>query len=661
MKTMSRVIKGRLIAHTLIAVIVMAILSLVSIVSTGSEILSGTLSESTKIMSQLINEKLSTQVSNINIVSMDTKLSDMNPSNSNKIVVLERYKNHFGFSTLILTDKEGSVIGYDYSVKDREYFKKAMEGDTFITTPIQRKDKDSVDFVIATPMYRGANTATNDIIGVIIATIPSDYFIDLMYSMKLDEDSTAYIIDSEGSIVMHNDKEKITSNFNAIKESENNRSLKKQAIIEQKMIAGEAGRGLANINKRSQLVSYYPLTVNDWSIAITVPVGVFMDSVYIMLVIGAMITFILVAIGILSAKQVVEDSIDPISKCSEILKELTNGNLDIEIEEVNTKTIESRDLYNSAVELKQTNNKIISDTSKILGAISNKDLTVGSDIGKTSYTGSYRNIYLSMKQLKLAMTEFVEFINESFKNIETGSKQLSEASSEIAEGSTLQSISIRDIIKLSDDINNLLSVNTSTTEKISNDVKELSNMAEKCGESMNKLLCQFNELDSTAKNINQIIADIDDISQQTNLLSLNATIEAARAGDAGHGFAVVANSVGVLANQSRESALKTGDLISETNDAIKIGSEYAKTVQDELHDMIDKLNNIVTEILNLNSASVSQKEEFTDMKKAIDNISGVVQSNSALAEETSATSDTLFEQAKNLSLMVDAFKLPEKL
>ena len=184
-------------------------------------------------------------------------------------------------------------------------------------------------------------------------------------------------------------------------------------------------------------------------------------------------------------------------------------------------------------------------------------------------------------------------------------------------------------------------------------------MAEKCGESMDKLLHQFNELDSTAKNINQIITDIEDISQQTNLLSLNATIEAARAGEAGHGFAVVASSVGVLANQSRESALKTGELINETNSAIDRGSEYAKVVQNELQDMILKLNNIVSEILSLNSASISQQEEFVSMKKAIDDISGVVHNNSALAEETSATSEELFSQAKSLSLLVDTFKLPQ--
>jgi methyl-accepting chemotaxis protein len=656
---MSRVIKGRLIAHTLVAIIVMAILSLVSIVSTGSEILSGTLSKSTKIMSQLIDEKLSTQISNISIVSMDTKLSDMNPSKSNKVVVLDRYKKHFGFSDLILTDKEGEVIGYKYSVKDKEFFTKAMEGHTFITTSLQRKNNGSANFVIAAPMYKGANVETNEIIGVLIATLPLDYFIDLMNSMKLDEDSTAYIIDNEGSVVMHNDEEKILSGFNAIKELENDKSLKKQALLEHKMISGEEGQGVAKINKRSQLVSYYPLTINDWSIAITVPVGVFMNAIYVMFIIGAMITFMLIVVGILSAKQVVEDSIEPITKCSEILKELTKGNLDIEIPSVNTKTVESLELYNSALELQKTNNKIINDTASILGAISNKDLTIGSEIGKTSYTGSYENIYLSMKQLKVSMTEFVKLITESFRSIETGSKQLSDASADIAEGSTLQSVSIRDIIKLSVDINNLLDTNASTTEKISSDVKELSLMAEKCGESMDKLLHQFNELDSTAKNINQIITDIEDISQQTNLLSLNATIEAARAGEAGHGFAVVASSVGVLANQSRESALKTGELINETNSAIDRGSEYAKVVQNELQDMILKLNNIVSEILSLNTASISQQEEFVSMKKAIDDISGVVHNNSALAEETSATSEELFSQAKSLSLLVDTFKLPQ--
>ena len=72
------------------------------------------------------------------------------------------------------------------------------------------------------------------------------------------------------------------------------------------------------------------------------------------------------------------------------------------------------------------------------------------------------------------------------------------------------------------------------------------------------------KLSDASKEIDKIIATINEIASQTNLLALNASIEAARAGEAGRGFAVVANQVNVLADQSAQAAKESSALIESS-------------------------------------------------------------------------------------------------
>ena len=164
-------------------------------------------------------------------------------------------------------------------------------------------------------------------------------------------------------------------------------------------------------------------------------------------------------------------------------------------------------------------------------------------------------------------------------------------------------------------------------------------------------------INDTSKQIANIIAEIEDIASQTNLLSLNASIEAARAGEAGRGFAVVADQIGKLASDSANSAVNTKKLIENSISEIENGNEITLKATTAIESVIDGIKMLASSTKEISELSVSQAEAMKQLEQGVEQISEVIQSNSAAAEETSATSEELSAQSDNLEQLVRQFQL----
>lgn len=373
---------------------------------------------------------------------------------------------------------------------------------------------------------------------------------------------------------------------------------------------------------------------------------------------------VLVVLGVISLiislmfAKIITDSIkDPVSELELIAENLAVGKLDVEVI-----TYEARDEMGSlAANMKKSLtilSGMIQDVSYLTAEIAKGNFAVKTKNEKL-YVGEFRPLLLSLRDMNANLSETMGQINEGSDQVTLGSTQMAESAQNLAEGATDQAGAVEELNATIEDVANMAKMTADDTQKAAEEVNDSVKRADSSREKMKELTQAMERIDATSKEIGNIIAEIEDIASQTNLLSLNASIEAARAGEAGRGFAVVADQIGKLASDSAKSASNTRDLIMKTLDEIKIGSDITDEAYKSFEEIIEDIEQFSKIAADTSEKSNEQFSSLQQIKEGIEQISSVVQNNSATAEETSATSEELAAQAENLKALVSQFRLKE--
>ncbi len=304
-------------------------------------------------------------------------------------------------------------------------------------------------------------------------------------------------------------------------------------------------------------------------------------------------------------------------------------------------------------------NNILSDMRYLFGQMADGNFELRTAC-EDAYVGEFGNLLQAIRQMNRRLDMTLKEVKGSADTVSIGANHVADASQALAEGATDQAASVQEMTATINEITTALEKTVQEVNASYENAKNCEKEAENSRVEMATMMDAMNRISETSQKIGNIIAEIEDIASQTNLLSLNAAIEAARAGDAGRGFAVVAEQIRTLAEQSAKSAVNTRKLIEGSIREVEIGNQAALRTSEVLSGVVESIHMIAETSKMLNEITERQASAMEQAEVGIGKISEIVQANSATAQESAATSEELAAQATSMEDLIRSFRLRDE-
>lgn len=268
---------------------------------------------------------------------------------------------------------------------------------------------------------------------------------------------------------------------------------------------------------------------------------------------------------------------------------------------------------------------------------------------KENGSGALAKLHSDYNAAVASLERVLTKIVEGCHTIKLGTDEIASASTDLALRTEQQATSLAETSRTLSEFTTSVKTTAENARQTSARLSVARSTADSVGDTANRAVAAMRSIETSSREMAEIVGVIDGIAFQTNLLALNAGVEAARAGDAGKGFAVVATEVRALAQRSADAAKSIRDLIGKSTEEVSGGVALVESSGEALRQIVTEVSAVSGLVDEIAEAAGQQASNIADISNMVGSMDSFTQQNAAMVEESSAGTRNL--AAETLSLV----------
>lgn len=575
------------------------------------------------------------------------------------------------YDTVVLFGRDGIVFadgvqGRDVGINatDREYYKKALQGSCNLGDVVRSKATGNLVCMAACPIFSGQN---KKIIGVVSCMINVNHLMDMVNKVKIGQTGYSLLVNKEGVILAHPVKENILKfNYKQVKGMEQ---------MAEKVARQDMGVVEYQFEGVAKVAGFSNIKVTGWTALTTISRAELLKpatfTATLITVIGVLSLLVATAFFYFFSRSLTR----PLEKVVSAAEQIAEGDLSVQISDENRQD-EIGMLARSFMKMTQS----LQEKAELFQQIAAGNLTVAVK------TPADRDVMgKACAAMVAALRTEMQAIREGVNVIASSASQISASTTELASAASQTASAVSETTSTVEEVKQTAHLSTQKAKYVFDSARKASDVSQQgrkaidlAVEGMNFIRTQTDsisesimKLSERSQAIGEIIASVNDIADQSNLLAVNAAIEAAKAGDQGKGFAVVAQEVRNLAEQSKQATAQVRTLLNEIQravgeavmsteqemKAVEAGMRQTSEAGDSFRRLADTIEESAQAATQITASSQQQLVGMDQVVLAITNIHQASSQNVAGAKQVENAAQNLHDLGQELKQLIDRYRL----
>ncbi|WP_031388745.1 methyl-accepting chemotaxis protein [Desulfonatronum thiodismutans] len=584
-----------------------------------------------------------------------------------------RRLNYLGMGIISPNGQARYPDGTTADLANREYFSRAMSGQTSFSNVIISRVTNQPVLILATPILNDRSQVQAVLMARLDATLLSEITDEIGYGAS----GYSYIIDERGGLIAHDNRQFVLDQRNFIEEAETDAQFVRLAAMMQRMVRGETGFDAYSFMGRDGFFGFAPIPGTEWSLGVGAIQDEVLAPVYQLRWAIAIASLVFFGLGIIIALLVSRSITGPVSRLMTYADAVAKGDLQArsgidQKDEIGRLNLSIQSMVQSLIEkMKEAEHQselARQETEK--AQVATQEAEEARAQAETAKRDGMLQAATNIEGVVERMTSASEELSAQVEEASRGAEEQTNRTGETATAMEEMNATVLEVAKNASqaaEASDMARTKAVDGAKVVSDsVKAINTVQAQAQDMKNNL----DQLGRQAEQIGKIMTVIEDIADQTNLLALNAAIEAARAGDAGRGFAVVADEVRKLAEKTMNATKEVGEAISAIQQgtqanirgmdqsvaAIGDATELANQSGDALREILALSEQAADQVRSIATAAEQQSATSEEINRGVEDINRISSETSEVMNQSAQAISELAKQAVELQELVQRMK-----